>query len=305
MAWYMLRECGSLLCSQELEEASSEAICWDGKQFAPSNGPTILGEYCLPDSETECFHDSQSGMTCRHSMETHGEDESMSSLEDSHARTSVQPEKVQESMEQGRECGFTWQGSFARFDRDSSSWKTPQCSLLEGLDEYSETWPRWGMMRNGVCWERMTAEPPISATESGFWPTPIRHNGKDNASPAAILRKSPGLGVVAQIWQTPTADDAVERKIGKWNSRGEPKLSAEVLIWPTPRTKGMCGGSGAWEQLKQATTIEEARKMGAGNGGQLSPPWVEWLMGWPIGWTALQPLEMDKYRQWQQQHSAF
>lgn len=295
MSWHFL---------QGLEEVSSEAICWDGERFAPSNGQTTLAGYCLPDSEMESSRDSRSGMTCRHSMETHGEDESMSSQAGFPVKIFPQPEKARESMAQNPECGTTWQGSFARFDRNSSSWKTPQYSLLEGLDKYLETWPRWGMMRNGVCWERMTAEPPISATESGFWPTPS-HDGKDNASPAAILRKSPGLGVVAQIWQTPTADDAVERKIGKWNSRGEPKLSAEVLIWPTPRTKGMCGGSGAWEQLKLATTIEEARKMGAGNGGQLNPPWVEWLMGWPIGWTALQPLETDKFRQWQQQHSAF
>ena len=28
--------------------------------------------------------------------------------------------------------------------------------------------------------------------------------------------------------------------------------------------------------------------------GTLNPTWVEWLMGWPIGWTDLKPLEMDK-----------
>jgi DNA (cytosine-5)-methyltransferase 1 len=27
-----------------------------------------------------------------------------------------------------------------------------QCSLLADLDVYSETWPRWGMMRGGACW---------------------------------------------------------------------------------------------------------------------------------------------------------
>jgi hypothetical protein len=37
-------------------------------------------------------------------------------------------------------------------------------------------------------------------------------------------------------------------------------------------------------------------------GGPLNPDWVEWLMGWPIGWTALQPLATDKFREWQQQH---
>jgi DNA (cytosine-5)-methyltransferase 1 len=31
--------------------------------------------------------------------------------------------------------------------------------------------------------------------------------------------------------------------------------------------------------------IEEARQMGAGNGGQLNPDWVEALMGYPLGWT--------------------
>ena len=29
-------------------------------------------------------------------------------------------------------------------------------------------------------------------------------------------------------------------------------------------------------------------------GGRPNPDWIEWLMGWPIGWTALKPLEMDK-----------
>lgn len=41
------------------------------------------------------------------------------------------------------------------------------------------------------------------------------------------------------------------------------------------------------------------------NGGRLNPTWVEWLMGWPLGWTDLKPLEMDKFQQWQQQHSDY
>ncbi|KVT81552.1 hypothetical protein WK59_18735 [Burkholderia ubonensis] len=43
----------------------------------------------------------------------------------------------------------------------------------------------------------------------------------------------------------------------------------------------------------------------ASDGGQLNPEWVEWLMGWPIGHTALEPLETAKYREWLQQHSPF
>ena len=39
--------------------------------------------------------------------------------------------------------------------------------------------------------------------------------------------------------------------------------------------------------------------------GRLNPTWVEWLMGWPQGWTESKPLETDKFQQWQQQHSDF
>lgn len=40
----------------------------------------------------------------------------------------------------------------------------------------------------------------------------------------------------------------------------------------------------------------------AGNGGQLNPDWVEWLMGWPIGWTDLNPLETDRFLSWRRSH---
>jgi len=37
-------------------------------------------------------------------------------------------------------------------------------------------------------------------------------------------------------------------------------------------------------------------------GGPLNPEWVEWLMGWPLGWTDLKPLEMGKSHSAQPQH---
>ena len=36
--------------------------------------------------------------------------------------------------------------------------------------------------------------------------------------------------------------------------------------------------------------------------GRPSPINHEWLMGWPIGWSDLRPLEMGKYQSWLQQH---
>ena len=324
MSWHFL---------QGQEEVSSEAICWDGERFVPSSGPTILGRYCLPDNETESYLDSQSGMMSKHSTEILGEGESMSSQAGSPARTSAQPEKAQESTASGRGCGSTWPGSFARFDRDSSSWKTPQCSLLEGLDVFSETWPRWGMMRNGECSELSTLAPPTSGTESGSWPTlptSIATHGGPNQRDSS---GRPGLQMAAKMWQTPVADDSVNRERGKFNSRGEPKLSAQVKI-ATPTVNDAKNSTLPPSQIGRAPLVGDVMrgistpragdglKRGAidpmeprnglpgfvqmdAPGGQLNPPWVEWLMGWPIGWTDCELLGMDKFRSWRQQHSGF
>lgn len=40
-------------------------------------------------------------------------------------------------------------------------------------------------------------------------------------------------------------------------------------------------------------------------GGPANPDWLEWLAGFPIGWTALAPLETAKFQQWQQAHGYF
>jgi hypothetical protein len=39
-----------------------------------------------------------------------------------------------------------------------------------------------------------------------------------------------------------------------------------------------------------------------GDRGPKNPEYIEWLMGWPIGMTALEPLEMDKFQKWLELH---
>jgi len=36
----------------------------------------------------------------------------------------------------------------------------------------------------------------------------------------------------------------------------------------------------------------------ASHGGSLNPAWVEWLMGWPINWTAMQSISKDSVNEW-------
>ena len=39
--------------------------------------------------------------------------------------------------------------------------------------------------------------------------------------------------------------------------------------------------------------------------GKVTPNHQEWLMGWPLGWTDLKPLEMDSFQSWQRHHGKF
>jgi hypothetical protein len=114
-----------------------------------------------------------------------------------HARTSVAPEKAQESTENAQECGWKWPGSFAKWHPATSSWKTRQCSLLEGLDEFSETWPRWGSMQDGECCPLPTPERHTNGNEFGLLPTICASEGRD-ISKAAILAKLDKGGRVAR-----------------------------------------------------------------------------------------------------------
>ena len=41
------------------------------------------------------------------------------------------------------------------------------------------------------------------------------------------------------------------------------------------------------------------------DGQQLKPTFVEAMMGWPIGWTALKPLGKGKFQQWLESHGKF
>lgn len=90
-------------------------------------------------------------------------------------------------------------------------------------------------------------------------------------------------------------------------ARGNPKrrLQDEIAIYPTPRGSeggvGMCGGEGSRQMLvhlKEQGLITESERsaMQAGGGGQLNPPWVEWLMAFPLGWTALDASETPSSR---------
>ncbi len=100
-----------------------------------------------------------------------------------------------------------------------------------------------------------------------------------------------GMTVNGVLFQHPTAVRPI-RAIGSGSKQ-------PLQIWPTPTA----------HMAKETNAPSEANRneptLASRVGGHLNPMWVEWLMGWPPGWTDLKPLGMDRFQSWQQQHSVY
>ena len=121
-------------------------------------------------------------------------------------------------------------------------------------EECSMTLPRWGILLGGEYGELVTSGRRI--TEKG------------------------SSSLQTETFPTPLASDAIRmryseeslRKVGIRRTRGEYKkagcnLSEYVAVFPDPNGMKMR------------------------NSGKLNPTWVEWLMGFPLGWTDLDASE--------------
>ena len=258
----------SWLFSQALVEEYLGDTSSDGEQSAPLSGNNTPQAYCAPDKMTAFSRLSRFGMTYKPLTENRGEELLMSYLAGFHAKTSAQQEKAQELTENEAGCGEKWHASFAKYDPDLCLWKTPQCSLLGDSEEFLETWPQWGLMRDGECWEQRTLEQTIRGTESGLSPngmdsfhTPNTTGLDGGSNSRKALKKR------TEKWPTPQASDNRDR-----GNMSNPSIQRRVAIG---------------KQIMLSQSVDPVS-------GQLNPMWVEWLMGWPLGWTDLKPLEMDK-----------
>src|SRR5687768_11634791 len=65
-----------------------------------------------------------------------------------------------------RDCGLKGAALLANYDPDSHSWKTSQRCLTGGWAEFSRTWPRSGMTRNGTAYQLASLAHSICAKGS-------------------------------------------------------------------------------------------------------------------------------------------
>lgn len=190
-------------------------------------------------------------------------------------------------------CGRGYETPLAHFDPATRSWR-----MFEGISRLVgqlslASLPTSGMTRNGVLYPQPAWEPITGETASLSWPTPTTqdHIERKSTQQKPGSRHSVGLGDAVRMWPTPTTDDASNVNPKPNRFRG---LVAAVneTTYPTPLASGG-GGTGHWNKVEQLftdgkVTYEEKMAMQAGSGGRLNPTWVEWLMGFPTGWTDLE-----------------
>jgi hypothetical protein len=339
MTWLFSKAlCESLPYSQEQGAESSEDTFSDGEPYAQLNAMPTPHKFWRNDKTMDASNLSRFGLTLRLLTESHGEAVLTSFLEAFPVRTSPQQDEGKELTEQDQDSGLSSLESLAKYDPDTCSWKTPQYSLLGGLEEFSETWPRWGTMRDGECWALPMWGLRTKGTGSGYsLPTPTCNPQAPNKNantngPKSLMEVA--RGERDHLWPTPTvcgnynrkgasktSGDGLATAVKKWptplanchtgaghgpNKKGGENLQTAVKKWPTPVASMSKGSSPATLTRKTGKSRENDRldhAVMASDGGQLNPTWVEWLMGWPIGWTDLKPLETAKFQQWRQEHS--
>jgi hypothetical protein len=138
---------------------------------------------------------------------------------------------------------------------------------------------------------------------AAMWPTPTASQARSEGMiqqmrslvDAGVLDRSEAEAMISgsltpprmEKWPTPTVCGNYNRK-GASPTSGD-GLATAVLKCATPTARDWRSG-----KASQATMERNSRPLSEQIGGSLNPTWVEWLMGWPLGWTDLKPLATDR-----------
>lgn len=167
-------------------------------------------------------------------------------------------------------------------------WVTNQTDLFSISEPYSETWPKAGIMQNGVCYRLPSAERPIKELDYGsLLPTPCADDISNRKPPSNFHITSSGL----------------PKLVNSKGSQSQVKLSQAVKMLPTPTSSDHRNrGNPSDRAIKRRKEIGKSIELSMTVDGQLNPYFVEWLMGWPVGWTDLTPLNNADLSDWQQEN---
>ena len=136
-----------------------------------------------------------------------------------------------------------------------------------------------------------------------LWPTPNAWDGnRGPRSKENLIEKSHQINLISAVkdaedpepvhmWPTPMARDykgsrkpETLKKSGRTPTNSLPDM-VENRMWPTPTANEHHAG---YPGMKMQKMLGNHPELGKTKGsGSLNPTWVEWLMGYPKGWTDL------------------
>ncbi len=179
--------------------------------------------------------------------------------------------------------------------------------------------------RSGMMLGHSTGGPGADTSMSSLADSPARTSAVQGAEPG-----SPGHGagsgqrwressarydLASSSWRTAHSlfDEVLPWSsviLPKWGMLLDGELSERITsplptggtgsgLWPTPIARDWRSG-----KASAKTMAKNSRPLSEVVGGDLNPMWVEWLMGWPLGWTALEPLGTARFRLWLRSHGA-
>ena len=191
-------------------------------------------------------------------------------------------------------------GAFSKTFMVTSNWDSTRCYLI---------WKPLATPQGRLLFQLAPSMLPTNETESGLWATPntmdhlpqrseestkkMQEGHRKGRKRPSNLREQVSEETLA-MWPTPTAMTggtgvAPSHKNGKhgWNTGAavNDSLSEEPMrMWPTPTARDHKDSGENTDYQK----IKEKSKLAGHAGGSLNPQWVEWLMGYPAGWTELE-----------------
>lgn len=155
-------------------------------------------------------------------------------------------------------------------------------------------------MRSGTAYRHRPLAPLTDEIGSGLLPTPTVQDGHNHGAPSQHNRKSLALNVVIQYLPTPRAgcargtagpDFAKEdrkRPDGKGSGGDDLLTLLERIRRQRPRkSKTIASGQFSLDGEPLSPPSETSPTEPPPSGALLSPSFVEWMQGFPSGWTEL------------------
>ncbi len=178
-------------------------------------------------------------------------------------------------------------------------WKTPVAADAANREMYVNSrgepnlsgqvkmWPTPKAALRGDCPAERRRRSPDLESAVKMYNTPTAQDAKNSTLPESQITRDSLVGdVMRGMFATPQARDFRTGQASRWEDKEHRSrnLNDQIAMFPTSTTDS---ANERKKEYNQGGTPLTAYVHQEGNSGQLNPDWVEWLMGFPIGWTAI------------------